>query len=141
MTALISVIGPLFSSAQNRKPGSCQICKYHVGLCPGTSVFYEETDKTKKQTKKKNKNKKNPNKQKQKRGGGKGKRTFGKRTKLNFLAGNTLLKEKDNSKNGQSSRRTGGGGGVGGAHGGPGVESAVLEVSFHLRDDKNLEML
>lgn len=58
MTALISVIGPLFSSAQNRKPGSCQICKYHVGLCPGTSVFYEETDKTKNKQKKKTKTRK-----------------------------------------------------------------------------------
>lgn len=54
MTALISVIDPLFSSAQNQKPGSRQICKYHVGLCPGTFFFYEET-KTKKTKKTKQK--------------------------------------------------------------------------------------
>lgn len=51
MTALISVIDPLFSSAQNQKPGSRQICKYHVGLCPGT-FFSMKKQKQKQKTKK-----------------------------------------------------------------------------------------
>lgn len=85
MIALISVIGLLFSSAQNQKPGPCQICKYHVGLSPGTLFFfYEETDK--------NKNKKGEEV--------KARWLLG-RTKLSFLARDALLKE-SNSKTGQS---------------------------------------
>lgn len=73
MTALISVIGPPFSSAQNQKPGSSQICKYHVGLCP--EIFFS----MKKQTKTKYK------KTKTKKGeGDEGKMTFGKRDKIEF---------------------------------------------------------
>lgn len=51
MIALISVIGLLFSSAQNQKPGPCQICKYHVGLSPGTLFFFSMKKQTKTKTK------------------------------------------------------------------------------------------